>query len=346
MEDKMKAVRLVEIGKPLEMQEVPIPRVGDRDVLVQVKAAGICHSDVHYKAGTSSVGPLPQTLGHEVAGVVAEVGAQVTNLKADDRVCLHYLLTCGDCYYCSTGNEQFCVEGQMIGKHCDGGYAEYIVVPARSAVPLPDEIPFEQAAVSMCSSSTSLHALRKARLKAGETVAVFGVGGLGMSAIQLAKALGALDVYAVDIDAGRLAAAEGYGAIPVNAGQGDPVAEIQRLTGGRGVDVALELIGLPLTMRQAILSLGVMGRAALAGITDKSFEIYPYGELLGKEAEVIGCSDHLLQEMPLLLELVRRGELDLSGVITRTVPLDADAINETMDNLEKFGGGIRTVIVP
>jgi len=204
----MKAVRLVEVGRPLEMQEIPRPAVGDKDVLVRVKAAGICHSDAHYRAGTSPAGPLPLTLGHEVAGVVEEVGAQVTNVAVGDRVCLHYLAPCGDCYYCSTGNEQFCVKGGMIGKHRDGGYAGYIVMPARSVVPLPAEISFEAGAVLMCSSATSFHALRKSRLRPGETVAVFGVGGLGMSAIQIARAFGALEVYAVDVNESKLRLAE------------------------------------------------------------------------------------------------------------------------------------------
>ena len=342
----MKAVRLVEVGQPLEMQEVVLPAVGGRDVLVRVKAAGICHSDVHYRAGVSPAGPLPLTLGHEVAGVVEETGPQVTNVKAGDRVCIHYLATCGDCYYCSRGSEQFCVVGAMIGKHRHGGYAEYIVVPARSVVPLPDEIPMEQGAVLMCSSATSFHALRKARLEPGETVAVFGMGGLGMSAAQLARAFGALEVYAVDINEEKLGLAENYGAIPVNAAEVNPVAEIQRLTGGRGVDVALELIGLPRTMRQALLSLAVFGRAVLVGLTDKPFEIYSYMELLGKEAEVIGSSDHLLWELPILVEYVRQGRLNLSHVVTRTVPLEAEAINGVTDALEEFGGEVRAVIQP
>ena len=342
----MKAVRLVAVGQPLQMQEVSWPIVGERDVLVRVKAAGICHSDVHYRAGASPAGPLPLTLGHEVAGMVEKTGAQVAHVKAGDRVCVHYLVTCGDCAYCSRGNEQFCVKGKMIGKHCDGGYAEYMVMPARSVVILPDEIPFEQGAALMCSSSTCFHALRKARMQAGETVAVFGAGGLGMSAIQLAKAFGALEVYAVDIVEEKLELAERYGAIPVNATQTDPVAEIRRLTKGRGVDVALELVGLPQTMRQAVLSLAVLGRAALVGLTKKSFEVYPYTELLGKEAEVIGSSDHLFSELPFLLEFARRGLLDLSDVITRTVSLDAKAINAALDELERFGGNVRTVITP
>jgi 2-desacetyl-2-hydroxyethyl bacteriochlorophyllide A dehydrogenase len=342
----MKAVRLVEVQQPLQMQEIPLPAVGEKDVLVQVKAAGICHSDVHYRAGTSPVGPLPLTLGHEIAGVVDKIGSQVTNVQVGDRVCLHYLVTCGDCYYCNSGNEQFCGKGKMLGKHCDGGYAEYIAVPARNAVPLPESIPFEQGAVLMCSSATSFHALRKARLQPGEKVAIFGAGGLGMSALQLARAFGALETYAVDINEKKLKQAEKYGAIPVNAAKGDPVSEIRRLTGGKGVDVALELIGLPQTMQQAIQSLAIFGRAVIVGISDQPFEIDSYRELLGKETEVIGSSDHLLDELALLIEFVRQGRLDLSEIITRTVPLDVALVNRTMDALEQFSGEVRTVITP
>lgn len=342
----MKAVRLTAVGQPLELQEVPVPQYGHGEVLVRIKAAGICHSDAHYRAGVGSTGPLPQTLGHEIAGVVEAVGPGVARVKPGDRVCLHYLVTCGQCQHCNRGHEQFCVHGQMLGKDRDGGYAEYIAVPERGVVALPDEVPFEHAAIMMCSSATSFHALRKARLQAGETVAVFGAGGLGMSAIQLARGLGALAVYAVDINPDKLALAEQFGAVPVNATQTDPVAEIRRLSGGRGVDVALELIGLPLTMRQAVQALGIQGRAVLAGITRTPFEVESYSEVIGKEAEIIGCSDHLLQEFPLLIEFSRRGVLDLSHVVTRTVPLKADPINATLDALQRFAGEVRTVIVP
>lgn len=342
----MKAVRLVKTGQPLQMQEVSTPRIGDQDVLVRVKAAGICHSDAHYRAGVSPVCSLPLTLGHEIAGVVEEVGSQVSNVKVGDRVCLHYLVTCGDCYYCSTGNEQFCTSGAMIGKHRDGGYAEYISVPARNAFSLLNELSFEEGAVLMCSSATSFHALRKAEVKPGERVAIFGVGGLGMSAVQLARAFGALDVYAVDVDEKKLEVAERFGAVPVNAKAGDPVEKLRRLTGGKGVDVALEFIGLPLTMRQAVQSLAIFGRAVVVGITDRSFEIAPYADLLMKEAQVLGAADHLAQELPLLLEIVRHRLLDLSQVITATIPLDAEAINQVLDRLERGEAGVRTVILP
>jgi D-arabinose 1-dehydrogenase-like Zn-dependent alcohol dehydrogenase len=341
----LKAVQLTEIGRPLERRDVPVPALQDGDVLVRVRAAGICHSDAHYRAGVSYAGPLPLTLGHEVAGEVAATGAGVTRVNTGDRVCLHYLVTCGQCHYCNMGQEQFCVRGQMIGKHRDGGYAEYIAVPERGVIALPAEIPFDHAAIMMCSSSTSFHALRKARLQPGETVAVFGAGGLGMSAIQLARALGALRVFAVDLDAGRLALAERLGAAPVDAQAADPAVEIKRLNGGRGVDVALDFVGIPATLRPAIASLAPFGRAVAVGLGDQPVPIYPYQEIINREAEIIGCSDHLASEIPLLTELVRRGALDLAPVVTDVIPLDAAAINAALDRLERYGaGGVRTVI--
>jgi propanol-preferring alcohol dehydrogenase len=342
----MKAVRLINAGQPLELQEIPVPEIGSRDVLVQVKAAGICHSDAHYRAGVSPVEPLPLTLGHEVAGVVEQAGSAETNVDVGDRVCLHYMVTCGDCIYCSQGSEQFCTSGQMLGKTRNGGYAEYIRVPARNAFLLPDSIAYEHGAIMMCSSATSFHALRKGRLEVGQTVAVFGVGGLGISAVQLAQAFGALDVYAVDINPDKLEMAQGYGAIPINAAETDAVAEIRRLTGGRGVDVALELVGLPLTVRQSIESLAVFGRAVLVGLGDKPAEIYPYVEFLCREAELIGSADHLAHELPILIEMAEQGMLDLSAVVTETVPLDAAVINEAMDRLESYGSDVRIVITP
>jgi D-arabinose 1-dehydrogenase-like Zn-dependent alcohol dehydrogenase len=219
-------------------------------------------------------------------------------------------------------------------------------VPARNALPLPPEIPFEQGATLMCASATSFHALRKARLRAGERAAVFGVGGLGMSAVQLARAFGAVEVFAVDLAAEKLALAEHYGACPVDAARTDPVEEIRRRTEGRGVDVALEMVGRASTMRQAVRSLAPMGRAVIVGIGGEPLSIDTYRELLSGEAEVIGSNDHLLQELPQLIEMARRGILDTSRVVTRTIPLDPVAINGALDSLERYEGGIRTVIVP
>ena len=195
----MRAVQLVQVGKPLEDAEVALPTIGSSEVLVRVAACGICHSDAHYRGGISAIDLLPLTLGHEVAGRIETVGEDVTHVSPNDRVYVHYLVSCGCCDFCLRGHEQFCVKGQMIGKHRAGGYAEFIKVPGRNVFVLPDEIPFEHGAIMMCSSATALHALNKARLQSSDALAIFGFGGLGFSAFQLAKAFGCRDVYVVDI---------------------------------------------------------------------------------------------------------------------------------------------------
>jgi 2-desacetyl-2-hydroxyethyl bacteriochlorophyllide A dehydrogenase len=342
----MRAVRMVAVERPLEMFDLPVPEIGDREVLVRVKAAGVCHSDVHYRAGKSPVRPLPLTLGHEVAGVVEAVGKATRRIKPGDRVVLNYMVTCGDCLYCNSGNEQFCTSGLMIGHYTNGGYADYIAVPERGVLVLPSEISFEQGATLMCASATSFHALHKARLQAGETLAIFGAGGLGMSAIQLGYILGAAQVFAVDIQPAKLQLAEQYGAIPMDARQGDPSEQIHKQTGGRGVDVAIDLVGIAETMQQALRSLAIQGRVVIVGIGDQPLSLNPYTELIGPETEIIGSNDHLLQELPQLIELARRGRLDLSHVVSRKIPLNAGEINRTLDELERGSSGVRTVIVP
>jgi 2-desacetyl-2-hydroxyethyl bacteriochlorophyllide A dehydrogenase len=342
----VKAVRLVRVGAPLEMMDLPVPRMGPGDVLVRVRAAGICHSDAHYRDGTSPVRPLPMTLGHEVAGVVDRVGDSVTSLAPGDRVCLHYNITCGSCVYCTSGNEQFCSTGLMIGHYTNGGYAEMIAVPARNALRLPPEIPFAQGATLMCASATAYHALRKSGLSPGESVAIVGVGGLGMSAVQLARHFGAREVFAVDIRKESLDLAAVYGAIAVNAGSCDPVEEIRRHTKGRGVDVSVEMLGRAKTMQQAVRCLAPLGRAVIVGIGNEPLILDTYHEILGGETQVIGSNDHLLEELPTVIELARRGALDTTRIVTRTISLDAGAINHVIDGLERHGPGIRTVIMP
>lgn len=341
----MKAVQLVEIGKPLALREIPIPEPGPSEILVRVGAAGVCHSDAHYRAGTASVGFLPITLGHEIAGIVERAGSGVTNVSVGDRVALHYLFTCGQCEFCTRGLEQFCITGKMVGKHVSGGYAEYVVAPARNAIPIADAVSTPAAAIMMCSTATAFHALQKARMAAGDSVAVFGVGGLGMSAIQLARACGAAEVFAVDIDVEKLKTAERYGARPINPGQGAPDQQIREHTHGRGVDVALEFAGLPVTQEQAVASLAIQGRAAMAGISGKPFAVSSYHGLINREAEIVGVSDHRRHELVMLMDFAARGLLDLESVITNRVGLDAAQINAALDALSGFKGQTRTVIV-
>jgi 2-desacetyl-2-hydroxyethyl bacteriochlorophyllide A dehydrogenase len=341
----MRAVQLVEIGKPLEDAEVALPKIGSTDVLVRVAAGGICHSDAHYRDGISTIPRLPLTLGHEVAGRVETVGDEVGHVSPGDRVYVHYLVTCGRCDFCLRGHEQFCVKAQMIGKHRDGGYAEFIKVPARNVFILPDEIPFEHGAIMMCSSATALHALNKARAQSGDSVAIFGFGGLGFSALQLSRAFGCGEIYVVDINPAKLTTAAALGAVAIDATAGDPVDQIRDAT-GQGVDVSLELVGSALTMGQAVRCLGVHGRAALVGLTAESVSILPYPELINKEAEVIGVSDHLTAELALLMQFARTGKLVFPKGTLRSVDLDAAQINAALDDVAKSSDHIRTVIIP
>jgi D-arabinose 1-dehydrogenase-like Zn-dependent alcohol dehydrogenase len=340
----MRAVRLTKVGKPLEEAEVAVPEIGASDVLIRVAASGVCHSDEHYRAGISRIDRLPVTLGHEIAGWIEKVGTDIKHVTPGDRVCVHYLAHCGSCEFCVRGLEQFCRTVQMIGKHRDGGYAQFIKIPGENAFLLPDEISFEIGAIMMCSSATSLHALNKARLKPGDSVAIFGFGGLGFSALQLAQALDCAEVYVVEINPAKLASAETLGAVPIDPGKGDAIEQIIDVTNGKGVDVSLELIGSAKTMRQAVQCLGPLGRAALVGLTGESMSIFPYTELINKEVEIIGVSDHLAAELPVLLEFARSGKLRFLPDAVRFVDLDVEQINASLDAFHDSFDHVRTVI--
>lgn len=342
----MKAVRLMQVGKPLEDAEVAVTDIGASEVLVRVAACGICHSDAHYRAGISSIDSLPVTPGHEVAGRVEAVGKKVTHFSPGDRVCIHYLVSCGACDFCLRGNEQFCAKVQMIGKHRNGGYAEFIAVPGRNVFALPDEISFEQGAIMMCSSATALHALNKAHLKPGESVAIFGFGGLGFSALQLARALDCGQIYVVEVNPAKLATAADFGVVAIDATAGDPVQQILDATSGKGADIAVELVGSAVTMHQTVQCLAVQGRAAMVALSKESMSLLPYFDLINKEAELIGVSDHLTSELPVLMDLARNGKLHFPEGTLGFIDLDARQINTALDAVEKSTDQIRTVITP
>jgi propanol-preferring alcohol dehydrogenase len=330
----------------LEDVEVAMPEIAPTDVLVRIVACGICHSDAHYRAGISPIANLPVTPGHEIAGTIESVGKNVEAFRPGDRVCVHYLAYCGACDFCLRGNEQFCPEVQMIGKHRDGGFAEFVKVPARSVFALPDEIPFAHGAIMMCSSATALHALNKVRLKPGESVAIFGFGGLGYSALQLARAFDCGAIYVVEVNPAKLASAAALGAIPISATAGDPVQQVRDATGGKGVDVSIELVGTSVTMSQAVRCLDILGRAAMVALSRESMSVIPYTELINKEAELIGVSDHLASEIPLLMRYAQSGKLTFPESAQRCVDLDAAQINAALDALERSTDHVRTVIVP
>ncbi|MEA2325818.1 MAG: hypothetical protein QOE68_777, partial [Thermoanaerobaculia bacterium] len=255
----MHAVRLTRLNSPLVDDEIDNPSAGPSETVVEIRAAGICHSDAHYRAGGGTIA-LPLTLGHEIAGVIA---------GTDRRVALHYLHD----------------DGRMLGKEVDGGYAERIVVPNANLVSIPDGVPFDAAAVMMCSTATAYHALRLASLRPGDSVAIIGFGGLGASAAQLAKVMGAGQIFAVDRVREKLDLAKSFGAIPAT------VEEI------RDIDIALDFAGHPPTTLAALRSLRRRGRIMIVAINLRELAIDPYRDVLANERHIIGVSDHTRDEL-------------------------------------------------
>ncbi|HYI07637.1 MAG TPA: zinc-binding dehydrogenase [Thermoanaerobaculia bacterium] len=339
----MKAIRLTAPNQPLQLDEVTGPEPGPGEVVVDVHRAGICHTDAHYRAGTGTT-VLPVTLGHEIAGVVSAIGEGVTEVREGERVALHYLTSCGECERCRDFGEQFCPTGAMLGKDRDGGYAQQIVVPAANAIPIPDGVSSDVAAIMMCSTATAFHALRLSNLQKGQSVAVLGFGGLGVSAVQLARALGASKVFAVDVVPEKLELAAKLGATPLDAREIPVHKAILGATDGRGVDVAVEFTGNEKVAHGGLRALSPGGRLMIVAINLRTLTFNPFTDLLVRERHIIGCSDHTRAELVELLELARTGAIDISGAVTRTVPLEADAINGVLDDLERGSQHLRTVV--
>ncbi|WP_205230256.1 alcohol dehydrogenase AdhP [Azospira oryzae] len=238
MAQMMKAAVVHEFGKPLVIEEVPVPEVPPGQVLVKVVASGVCHTDLHAADGDWPVKPsLPFIPGHEGVGYVAAVGAGVTHVKEGDRVGVPWLHTaCGHCEHCITGWETLCDSQQMTGYTVNGGYAEYVLADPGYVGKLPDTLEFAPAAPVLCAGVTVYKGLKVLECKPGDWVAISGIGGLGHMAVQYAKAMG-FHVIAVDVADEKLALAKTLGAdVTLNAAQVDPVAEIQKqIKGAHGI---------------------------------------------------------------------------------------------------------------
>ena len=340
----MKAARLTEVQAPLEITKVPIPVPGPDDILVRVRAAGICSSDLHYQDGRSKVTTLPITLGHEIAGEIAGCGPGVKNLKKGDRVSLFYLVTCGECMKCLTGHDNYCEEAKMLGKNVDGGFAEYVTVPARNAFPFPESIPYTQAALMTDAVATPFHALKRAAVQTGESVLIIGIGGLGIHAVQLAKIMGAGKVIAMDLDQDELSLAKKVGATEtINPQNEDAVERIAEITNNNGVDISIELIGLTTTIRQAINCTGLGGRTVVVGICTDEVGLNPYHDLLLSEKTIMGSADQCRADFPVIIEMAAQKRLDLSHSVSHELPLED--INQGLEMLKsKKDNPVRIVV--
>jgi 2-desacetyl-2-hydroxyethyl bacteriochlorophyllide A dehydrogenase len=341
----MKAARLHKIGEDLKLDQVEVPSVAGNEVLVRVHASGICHSDINYRDGVGKVGRLPITLGHEISGVVAGRGSKVERVATGERVCVHYVIGCGTCKFCLAGLETYCRKYKMVGKDLDGGFAEYVKVPASNVLALPGAVPFEQGAILGCAVSTAYHALRRGRVRSGENVVVYGVGGLGIQAVQLAASIfKAGSVIAIDVLDHKLSLAKTLGAKEViNASKDDPAERIREMTDGQGADVVLDFVGRKNTLENAITCAGMGGRIVVVGISSEELQMSPYSTIIGKEMELVGSNDHLKSELAELIQLVGSGRIDLSSSITHRVKLEE--VNKGLQILEKgIGNPVRVVV--
>ncbi|MBI4305819.1 MAG: alcohol dehydrogenase catalytic domain-containing protein [Chloroflexi bacterium] len=346
----MKAARLHAVETPLSIDEVPIPQPGPGEVLLQVKACGVCTSDRYVIKGRRPLKIYPHTLGHEVTGVVASVGDDVAEFRPGDRVFINPMVSCGRCEWCLDGQDNLCAQGRLIGLDDGmvGGYAEYMSLPAKNVHRLPDNVTFEQGVIITSILATGFHAVRKIGVDAGDTVAVFGVGAIGCCVVQSAKAHGATRVIAVDLSDSKLERARPYGADEgINASLVDPVAEIMARTSGRGVDVAFDVAGEKATIEGAIGSLRRGGRAALVGCTftpvHLDFEDYFRG-VACKEVTMSTIFAYQAREFPLMVELLRAGKIDLSLYSAITFPLAE--VNAALEASERETEAVRIILTP
>jgi len=329
----MKAMVLREFNQPFLLSEVPLPSIGNGDLLIKVKGCGVCYTDVKIASGLMPDISLPRILGHEVAGEVAALGKEVKNFREGDRVSLYFYLHCGKCEYCLQQRENLCQHLRArIGFQWDGGYAEYTRVPATHAFKVPPDVPFEEAAILADAVATPLHALREqAQLKAGETLAIIGAGGLGLQAVQIGKLLGAR-VFSVDLEEKRLEMARAMGAEKTfNAARGNLEESILSHTQGRGVDAVLDLVGKNETIHSSLAFLKKGGKLILVGYSfDKPLSIFPAVIMRG-EFRIIGSRACRLSEMEEVIGLVAAKKI--KPLVSETVPLEQ--VNEVHARLKK-----------
>jgi S-(hydroxymethyl)glutathione dehydrogenase / alcohol dehydrogenase len=361
----MRAAILYEVGKPLAVEPVEMQEPRPGEVAVRIAATGVCHSDLHYIKGDLAY-PLPVVLGHEAAGVVEAVGSGVDSVRPGDHVVLLFAPSCGRCRYCDAGRPHLCeMRYRVRGKMPDGttrlrwrgqdlhhftcvsSWAEMAVVPASGVLRISEEVPFTVAALLGCAVTTGVGAVvNTARVEAGSSVAVFGVGGVGINVVQGARIAGAGVIIAVDLLEHRLEAARRFGAThTVNAREEDPVRMIQSLTRG-GADYAFEVIGRPPVVRQAVDCLARGGVAVAIGLPPAASEYAVGGPaFVLNEKTLRACfygSAHLRGDIPRLLELYHGKRLLLDELVTATYPLER--VNEAVAALDR-GEGLRGLLV-
>lgn len=337
----IRAAVLPAVGAPLEITGIELPEPGPGQVRIRLAAAGVCHSDLSLSNGTMRV-PVPAVLGHEGAGTVVSVGEGVTHVAPGDGVVLNWAPSCGTCHPCSLGEVWLCVNAlngaaNVHARTADGrelhpglnvaAFAEETVVAANCVLPVPDGVPLADAALLGCAVLTGWGAVHHAsRVREGETVAVFGVGGVGLATLQAARIAGASMIVAVDVSPEKEELARAAGATEYVVASETTAREIRKLTGGHGVDVAVECVGRAVTIRTAWESTRRGGRATVVGIGGKdqqvsfnALEIFHWGRTLA--GCVYGNSDPAA-DLPVIAAHIRDGRFDLGALVTERITLD------------------------
>lgn len=337
----IRAAVLPAVGAPLEITGIELPEPGPGQVRIRLAAAGVCHSDLSLSNGTMRV-PVPAVLGHEGAGTVVSVGEGVTHVAPGDGVVLNWAPSCGTCHPCSLGEVWLCVNAlngaaNVHARTADGrelhpglnvaAFAEETVVAANCVLPVPDGVPLADAALLGCAVLTGWGAVHHAsRVREGETVAVFGVGGVGLATLQAARIAGASTIVAVDVSPEKEELARAAGATEYVVASETTAREIRKLTGGHGVDVAVECVGRAVTIRTAWESTRRGGRATVVGIGGKdqqvsfnALEIFHWGRTLA--GCVYGNSDPAA-DLPVIAAHIRDGRFDLGALVTERITLD------------------------
>ena len=336
----MQAAIFEKAHQPLSIEEVDIIEPRADEVKVRTVCSGVCHSDMHFYDGLWQL-PMPTVLGHEAAGVVESVGADVSYVQPGDHVILSFKPYCGNCYYCMGGRPHLCDDrrlmelaaqrlswkGQPVMQMANvGSFAEYIVTTESGVVKIPDEMPMAEAALIGCGVMTGVGAaLYTAQVPGGAETAVVGCGGIGLNVIQGCRLAGASRIVAVDVVPEKLEMARGFGAThTIDARETDPVKAVRELTGGQGVEYAFEAIGNVDAARQVFDMVRQGGTATIVGMMPMQSEISVPGPAFLQEKKLIGSmygSTRFREHMPKLVDLFLQGRLNLTGLVTERLGL-------------------------
>jgi S-(hydroxymethyl)glutathione dehydrogenase/alcohol dehydrogenase len=348
---------------PLSIEDVELDKPQDREVLIKTVASGVCHSDLHFVDGFYPY-PAPAVLGHEAAGIIEEVGRQVTYVKPGDHVICCLSVFCGNCQQCMSGHPNRCSnkratqrdpkdkprisqKGKLVNQFLDiSSYCEKMLLHENAVVKIREDFPLDRAALIGCGVTTGVGAvLNTAKIEPGSTVAVFGAGGVGLAAIQGARIAGARKIIAIDMFEGKLAMAKRLGATDtVDASSSDPVDEIRKLTGG-GVDYSFEAIGLKKVAEQAFNALKPGGTATVIGMIPVGQKVELDGYMFLTERKLQGSnmgSNRFRIDMPRYIDFYLQGRLKLDEMISRRGKLDD--VNEAFRAM-KAGEVARTVLM-